>query len=113
MEESEVELYVSDPLRLRWLSDSLLWSHCRLIFSPRSVDEYERGGEKRPDPKLTQDLLSTDYWAGSLGRGFISSCSLLRLFSGAPLGIFAVWSGGIGIIGALLGGFLVACLVLL
>jgi phosphatidylglycerol:prolipoprotein diacylglycerol transferase len=71
-----------------------------------STREAERKGL---DPKLVQDFAVYGLIGGILGaRLYFVLFSAPRHFLNNPWEIFAVWSGGIGIIGALLGGFVVA-----
>jgi len=61
------------------------------------------------DPKLVQDFAAYALLGGIIGaRLYFVLFSAPDYFLKHPWEIFAVWSGGIGIIGALLGGFLVA-----
>ncbi|MEX0806887.1 MAG: prolipoprotein diacylglyceryl transferase [Candidatus Binatia bacterium] len=71
-----------------------------------SIREAERKGL---DPKLVQDFAVYGLLGGIVGaRLYFVLFSAPGYFSEHPWEIFAVWSGGIGIIGSLLGGFLVA-----
>jgi phosphatidylglycerol:prolipoprotein diacylglycerol transferase len=71
-----------------------------------STREAERKGL---DPKLVQDFAIYGLIGGIIGaRLYFVLFSAPRHFFNNPWEIFAVWSGGIGIIGPLLGGFLVA-----
>jgi phosphatidylglycerol:prolipoprotein diacylglycerol transferase len=71
-----------------------------------STREAERKGL---DPKLVQDFAIYGLIGGIIGaRLYFVLFSAPRHFLNNPWEIFAVWSGGIGIIGSLLGGFLVA-----
>ena len=71
-----------------------------------STREAER---KRLDPKLVQDFSLYALLGGIVGaRLYFVVFSAPDYFLKHPWEIVAVWSGGIGIIGALIGGFLVA-----
>ncbi len=71
-----------------------------------STREAERKGL---DPKLIQDFALYGLLGGIVGaRLYFVLFSAPDYFLKHPWEIFAVWSGGIGIIGALIGGFLVA-----
>jgi phosphatidylglycerol:prolipoprotein diacylglycerol transferase len=64
---------------------------------------------KRLDPKLVQDFAVYGVLGGIIGaRLYFVLFSAPGYFLEHPWEIFAVWSGGIGVIGALIGGFLVA-----
>lgn len=71
-----------------------------------STREAERKGL---DPKLVQDFAIYGLIGGIVGGAalFRSFCEP-GYFLQHPSEIFAIWSGGIGIIGSLIGGFLVA-----
>lgn len=71
-----------------------------------STREAERKGV---DPKLVQDFALYALLGGIVGaRLYFVLFSAPRYFIEHPLEIFAVWSGGIGVIGSLMGGFIVA-----
>jgi phosphatidylglycerol:prolipoprotein diacylglycerol transferase len=71
-----------------------------------STREAERKGL---DPKLVQDFAVYGLLGGIVGaRLYFVLFSAPGYFIEHPWEIFAVWSGGIGVIGALLGGFIVA-----
>jgi phosphatidylglycerol---prolipoprotein diacylglyceryl transferase len=71
-----------------------------------STKEAERKGL---DPKLVQDFAVYGLLGGIIGaRVYFVLFSAPGYFLEHPWEIFAVWSGGIGIIGSLIGGFLVA-----
>jgi phosphatidylglycerol:prolipoprotein diacylglycerol transferase len=71
-----------------------------------STREAERKGL---DPKLVQDFAAYALLGGILGaRLYFVFFSAPGYFIEHPLEIFAVWSGGIGVIGSLIGGFIVA-----
>src|SRR5918994_2479811 len=71
-----------------------------------STREAERKGV---DPKLVQDFAVYGLLGGIVGaRLYFVLFSAPGYFIEHPWEIFAVWSGGIGVIGALLGGFIVA-----
>lgn len=61
------------------------------------------------DPKLVQDFAVYGLLGGIVGaRLYFVLFSAPGYFIEHPLEIFSVWSGGIGIIGSLIGGFIVA-----
>jgi phosphatidylglycerol:prolipoprotein diacylglycerol transferase len=71
-----------------------------------SMREAERKGL---DPKLIQDFAIYGLVGGIIGaRLYFVLFSEPGYFLQHPWEIFAIWSGGIGIIGSLIGGFLVA-----
>jgi phosphatidylglycerol:prolipoprotein diacylglycerol transferase len=71
-----------------------------------STREAERKGL---DPKLIQDFALYGLLGGIIGaRLYFVLFSAPGYFLQHPWEIFAVWSGGIGVIGSLVGGFLVA-----
>jgi len=71
-----------------------------------SMREAER---KALDPKLIQDFAVYGLLGGLIGaRLYFVLFSAPDYFFKHPWEIFAIWSGGIGIIGSLLGGFIVA-----
>jgi phosphatidylglycerol:prolipoprotein diacylglycerol transferase len=71
-----------------------------------STKEAEK---KRLDPKVVQDFAIYGLLGGIVGaRLYFVLFSAPRYFLEHPREIVAVWSGGIGIIGSLIGGFLVA-----
>ena len=71
-----------------------------------STKEAERKGL---DPKLIQDFAVYALVGGIIGaRLYFVLFSAPGHFLNHPWEIFAIWSGGIGIIGSLLGGFIVA-----
>jgi phosphatidylglycerol:prolipoprotein diacylglycerol transferase len=71
-----------------------------------STREAERKGV---DPKLVQDFAVYGLLGGIIGaRLYFVLFSAPGYFIKHPLEIFAVWSGGIGVIGSLIGGFIVA-----
>jgi phosphatidylglycerol:prolipoprotein diacylglycerol transferase len=71
-----------------------------------STKEAERKGL---DPKLIQDFAVYALLSGIIGaRLYFVLFSAPDYFFDHPWEIFAIWSGGIGIIGSLIGGFLVA-----
>lgn len=71
-----------------------------------STREAERKGL---DPKLVQDFAIYGLIGGIVGaRLYFVLFSEPGYFLQHPWEIFAIWSGGIGIIGSLIGGFLVA-----
>ena len=71
-----------------------------------SAKEAERKGF---DPKLVQDFAVYGVLGGIIGaRLYFVLFSAPAYFLAHPWEIFAVWSGGIGVIGSLVGGFLVA-----
>jgi phosphatidylglycerol:prolipoprotein diacylglycerol transferase len=77
-----------------------------LIALWMSTREAQRKGL---DPKLVQDFAAYGLLGGIAGaRLYFVLFSAPDYFLKHPWEIFAVWSGGIGIIGALIGGFLVA-----
>ena len=77
-----------------------------LIALWMSTKEAERKGL---DPKLVQDFASYGLLGGIVGaRLYFVLFSAPGYFLEHPWEIYAVWSGGIGIIGSLLGGSLVA-----
>lgn len=77
-----------------------------LLALSMSTKEAERKGL---DPKLVQDFAFFGLLGGIIGaRLYFVLFSAPRYFLEHPWEIFAVWSGGIGIIGSLIGGFLVA-----
>jgi phosphatidylglycerol---prolipoprotein diacylglyceryl transferase len=77
-----------------------------LIALWMSTREAERKGL---DPKLIQDFAGYGLLGGIVGaRLYFVLFSAPGYFLEHPWEIFAVWSGGIGIIGSLIGGFIVA-----
>jgi len=77
-----------------------------LIALWMSTREAERKGL---DPRLVQDFAVYGLLSGIVGaRLYFVLFSAPGYFLAHPWEIFAVWRGGIGIIGSLLGGFLVA-----
>jgi len=77
-----------------------------LIALWMSTREAQRKGL---DPKLVQDFAVYGLLGGIVGaRLYFVLFSAPGHFLEHPWEIFAVWSGGIGVIGALIGGFLVA-----
>ena len=71
-----------------------------------SMKEAERKGL---DPKLIQEFAVYGFIGGIIGaRLYFVLFSEPSYFFQHPWEIFAVWSGGIGVIGALIGGFIVA-----
>ena len=71
-----------------------------------STKEAERKGL---DPKLVQDFAVYGLLAGIVGaRLYYVLFSAPDYFLQHPWEIFAVWSGGIGVIGSLIDGFIVA-----
>lgn len=71
-----------------------------------SAREAERKGF---DPKLVHDFAVYGVVGGIIGaRLYFVLFSAPGYFFAHPWEIFAIWSGGIGVIGALIGGFLVA-----
>jgi phosphatidylglycerol:prolipoprotein diacylglycerol transferase len=77
-----------------------------LIALWMSTREAERKGL---EPKLAQDFAGYGLLGGIIGaRLYFVLFSAPGYFIEHPLEIFAVWSGGIGVIGSLIGGFLVA-----
>jgi phosphatidylglycerol:prolipoprotein diacylglycerol transferase len=77
-----------------------------LIALWMSTREAER---KALDPKLVQDFAVYALLCGIVGaRLYFVLFSAPGYFIEHPLEIFAVWSGGIGIIGSLIGGFIAA-----
>jgi phosphatidylglycerol---prolipoprotein diacylglyceryl transferase len=77
-----------------------------LIALWMSTREAERKGL---DPKLVQDFAVYGLLGGLVGaRLYFVLFSAPGYFLEHPWEIFAVWSGGIGVIGSLIGGFIVA-----
>jgi phosphatidylglycerol---prolipoprotein diacylglyceryl transferase len=77
-----------------------------LIALWMSTREAERKGL---DPKLIQDFAGYGLLGGIVGaRLYFVLFSAPGYFLEHPWEIFAVWSGGIGVIGSLIGGFIVA-----
>lgn len=71
-----------------------------------STREAER---KKLDPKLVQDFAAYGLLGGIIGaRLYFVLFSAPGYFLEHPWEIFAVWSGGIGVIGSLIGGLIVA-----
>lgn len=71
-----------------------------------STKEAKRNGL---DPKLIQDFAVYALFGGIIGaRLYFVLFSAPGYFFEHPWEIFAIWSGGIGIIGSLIGGFIVA-----
>jgi phosphatidylglycerol:prolipoprotein diacylglycerol transferase len=76
-----------------------------LVAVYMSTREAERRGF---DPKLVQDFSIYALLGGIIGaRLYFVLFSEPAYFLEHPLEIFAIWSGGIGVIGALIGGFIV------
>ena len=79
---------------------------CFFIALWMSTREAERKGL---DPKLVQDFAMYGLVGGIIGaRLYFVVFSAPRYFFEHPWEIFAIWSGGIGVIGGLLGGLIVA-----
>jgi phosphatidylglycerol:prolipoprotein diacylglycerol transferase len=89
------------PVSVRWYG--LIMAGAIIVGAALAYREAVRRGR---DPEPLVDIIIIAILAGLVGGRFYSVYFHWELYAGQPLKILAVWEGGMGVLGAILGAFL-------